>query len=85
MHGAKNWESRVSSRILNVGANQFIEQEPGPRGSPHRPQADGPNCAGAALPEDAPTAKTESCFSSSWLAHDGQAGFVEPCTMASNR
>jgi hypothetical protein len=62
-----------------------MEQAPAPRGSPHRPHGAGPNCAGAELADEEPTAKTDSCFSSASLAQAGQLGFVEPCTMASNR
>jgi hypothetical protein len=54
---------------------QFMEQEPGPRGSPHVPQAP----AGAAANAEGAgafelTANTDSCFSSSALAHEGQLG-----------
>ena len=62
-----------------------MEQAPAPRGSPHRPQGAGPRSAEAERPADEPTAKADSCFSSASLAHAGQAGFVAPSTIASNR
>ena len=55
-----------------------MEQEPGPRGSPHEPHG-----AGAALRDGDDgavlTAKTDSCFSSSVLAQAGQIGVRSPC------
>lgn len=62
---------------------QFIEQAPGPRGSPQDPQA--PDPLVLAQSELAPTPKGENCFCSFVALHDGQAGVVEPCTIASNR
>ena len=49
-------------------------QAPGPRGSPHIPQA--PAADGAALfaGPDVLTANTDSCFSSDVLAQAGHAG-----------
>ena len=41
----------------------MIEQEPGPRGSPHEPHGAGPKFLAALVAPDEPTAKTESCFS----------------------
>lgn len=50
-----------------------MEQAPGPRGSPHDPQGD---AEGVLSGDEAPfaTANTDSCFSSSALAHAGQLG-----------
>lgn len=65
------------------GTAQFIPQAPGPRGSPH--EAQGPGSDGIDRSPPAPTANTESCFSSDVLAQLGHEGGVEPRTMASNR
>ncbi len=64
--------------------NQFIEQAPGPRGSPQLPQGPGISRAAALeLPEWAE--KTESCFSSFSLLHEGHCGVsLEPRTSVSN-
>jgi hypothetical protein len=53
---------------------QFIEQEPGPRGSPQRPHAPAcvPSNVFSPLPPD--TAKTESSFCRSAPLHDGHVG-----------
>src|SRR6478609_6337783 len=62
-----------------------MEQAPGPRGSPHDPQAP-PGLAGAVGSWDfSPrTAKLESCWLSRLLSHLGHAAFCAPRTMASN-
>ena len=63
-----------------------MEQEPGPRGSPHEPQA--PD-EGAESPEEETepdvTAKTDSCLSSSALAQEGQLGDCPARVRYSNR
>ncbi len=64
------------------GAHQFRLHAPGPRGSPHVPQPPA-GTAGSRGPDDE-TAKTESCLSSAWLRHDGQAGAREAVTSVSN-
>jgi hypothetical protein len=53
---------------------QLIEQDPGPRGSPHVPHAVGAS-AERWLEEE--TAKVDSRRSRSALLHDGQAGSDE--------
>ncbi len=65
---------------------QFVEQEPGPRGSPQLPQDPG-DASEAAAPFPLLTAKTESCFSSFTLSHDGHRGVSseELNTSVSNR
>ncbi len=70
----------------DVGEAQFIEQEPGPRGSPQGPQGPGASRATAA-PFPVFTAKTESCFSSCSLSQAGQRGAssLELKTSDSNR
>jgi len=54
----------------------LIEQDPGPRGSPHMPHAP----VGVADRSDddplALTAKTDNCFSSSALAQRGHCGIT---------
>src|SRR5690242_13924912 len=66
-------------------ADQFSEQAPGPRGSPHMPQGPADATAGADwLGDGAPTANTESCFWSSALAHDGHAG-VSPALVRNSK
>jgi hypothetical protein len=54
----------------------LIEQEPGPRGSPHEPQApaDPWNGEGLLFPPAVLTAKTDSNFRRFALWHDGQLG-----------
>ena len=75
--------SRVMERETNSDSRQFIEQEPGPRGSPQVPQGPGPlDVAQSAV---APTPNGENCFCSLVALQDGQAGMVEPCTSSSNR
>jgi len=59
---------------------QFIEHEPGPRGSPQLPHGLGDD---EKLFCEPPTAKLESCWSRLWLEHDGQVGSSEPRTTAS--
>jgi hypothetical protein len=71
---------RMMERTLHVKRPEFkkeyggqcIEQEPGPRGSPHDPQT--PLSIRESVLEPVLTAKTDSCFSraSPWQA--GQAG-----------
>jgi len=61
-----------------------MSQAPGPRGSPHDPHAPAGSLA-ADFPLPVLTAKTEISFSRSLLLHDGQAGFFDPKTIASNR
>src|SRR5690349_5033125 len=58
-----------------------MEQAPGPRGSPHDPQAPGEAEAGE-LPF-ALTANTESCGASFTLWHLGHCAFSAPYTNAS--
>jgi hypothetical protein len=60
-----------------------MEQEPGPRGSPHVPQE--PDPLGVAQLAVAPTPNAENCFASLVVLHFGQAATVEPCTSSSNR
>lgn len=62
---------------------QFMEQEPGPRGSPQVPQE--PDPLDVAQLAVAPTPKAENCFASLVALHFGQAATVEPCTSNSNR
>ena len=62
--------------------SQFIEHEPGPRGSPQLPQA--PD-EGEKLFCDSETAKVESCWSRFRLAHPGHSGASDPRTIASKR
>jgi len=62
---------------------QFMEQEPGPRGSPQVPQA--PDPLDVAQLAVAPTPNAENCFASLVVLHFGQATTVEPCTNNSNR
>ena len=56
--------------------DQFIEHDPGPRGSPQVPH--GPAKSFGAPEPPALTAKTDSCFSSAALAQAGQEGSC-PC------
>ena len=53
---------------------QFIEQDPGPRGSPHDPQGPIDSFAEKAAPPLAPTAKAERRFRKSSLSQDGHDG-----------
>jgi len=56
--------------------DQFIEQDPGPRGSPHAPHAppDAGNGAASLLAPFVLTANTERSFCRFTLWHDGQLG-----------
>ncbi len=58
---------RAASRVL------FIEQEPGPRGSPHRPHAPADGMSNDLSPPP-DTANTDSSFCRSSLLHVGHAG-----------
>ena len=59
--------------MCQLTPDQLIEQDPGPLGSPHAPH--GPEArTGVDADALALTAKTDSCFSSSALLHDGQLG-----------
>lgn len=62
--------------------HQFIEHEPGPRGSPQLPHAPDDD---AKLFCELPTAKLESCWSRLLLEHAGHAGASDPRTTASKR
>jgi hypothetical protein len=64
--------------------DQFVEQEPGPRGSPQLPQAP-PPLPGNTQPSVPPTPNEEICFSNFVVLHFGQAACVEPYTNSSNR
>ena len=61
----------------------MLEQEPGPRGSPHAPHA----VTGISLIPElcpfTPAANTDSCFSTDVLLHDGQATVVDARTSVS--
>src|SRR6266700_7661652 len=61
--------------------SQFMEHEPGPRGSPQLPQD--PPGALVWRGFSPPTAKVESCCSSCLPSHLGHAGFCCPRTMVS--
>lgn len=65
--------------------NQFIEQEPGPRGSPHDPHAP----TGISVAPDAAlevlAANTDCRFSSVVPWHDGHSGVEAPRVSHSNR
>lgn len=62
--------------------SQFIEQEPGPRGSPQLPQ--GPT-EGAVLDDSFDrAANTESCGANFLLRHFGHSAFWLPMTSTSN-
>src|SRR5574341_1065839 len=63
--------------------DQFMEQEPGPRGSPQLPQA--PDPLDVVQLAVAPTPKAENCFASLVVLHFGQPASVAPCTNNSNR
>lgn len=66
-----------------VRSGQFIEQAPGPRGSPQLPQEpDVPEEAQLAV---APTPKAENCFSSFVALHWGQTASADPCINSSKR
>src|SRR5690348_9702402 len=61
---------------------QFIEQAPGPRGSPQLPQGAGDE---AKLFSELPTAKLDNCCSRFFPEQDGQRGESAPRTTASKR
>src|SRR5258706_2127564 len=63
-------------RTLVGPPTQLIEQDPGPRGSPHDPHApvDAGNGAGSPFPALVLTAKTDSSFCRFAPSHDGQLG-----------
>ena len=79
--GAAAKENAISG-IHFGGRTQFIEQAPGPRGSPHAPHALGAASRAEYFGDSAPTAKTDNCFSMSALWHDGHANTV--CSRTSN-
>ena len=60
------------------------EQDPGPRGSPHAPQAPAEEGVDALPFAVAVTANTESCGDSLLLWHLGHSAFCLPYTRASN-
>ncbi len=74
-----------TSKCRAARFGQFMLQAPGPRGSPHEPQADGP-FAGAAARVGVPcdTANTENCLSKASDWHAGHFAWREALTMASN-
>jgi hypothetical protein len=63
---------------------QFIEQEPGPRGSPQEPQPP-PDPDVTGHPPVAPTPNAENCLSNAVALQPGQAGTALPCTNSSKR
>lgn len=63
---------------------QSHAQEPGPRGSPHRPQPPGVGSGAASPPVERPTLVTESTRSTSVARHAGHAGCPSPNTSSSN-
>lgn len=81
-------ESRARRRIRPSGgaADQLpeIEQPPGCPACGQPPQA-APVGIGADLCADAPTANADSCFSTRWLQHDGQARVTPSRMSISNR
>jgi hypothetical protein len=63
----------------------LLAQEPGPRGSPHEPQAEeAVSISDRAFPDDDETAKTDSSFETFRLSQEGQAGTAAPKTICSN-
>jgi hypothetical protein len=64
---------------------QFMEQAPGPRGSPHCPQPPADGIRVAAAPWPVCAAKAENCRSSALLWHDGHDGVSAPRTRVSKR
>ncbi len=80
---AHKWAVSRAAESLNQ-SRSGMEQAPGPRGSPHEPQA--PEAA-ADSPEElrVDTAKTESCGAKCLPWHLGQAAFWLPKIRASNR
>jgi hypothetical protein len=71
--------------VMRQESPQFIEQEPGPRGSPQDPQAPGLELDEEAQSPVPPTAKAEISLSSLVALQEGQAGEAEPWTIASKR
>ena len=76
--------NRALKMLLAWFHNQFVEQEPGPRGSPQLPQ-EPPPLPGSTQPSVPPTPNAEICFSTFVAWHFGQAACVEPYTNSSNR
>jgi hypothetical protein len=67
----------------SAGSGQFLEQAPGPRGSPQAPQA-AMGMASAADPSPfTPAANTDSCFSRDVLLHEGHSTVVDARTSVS--
>ena len=64
---------------------QFIEQEPGPRGSPHDPQGPRGCCVAPEAGPEVRAANTDWRFSSSVPWQDGHAGVAAPRVSHSNR
>jgi hypothetical protein len=60
-------------------------QAPGPRGSPHDPQAPAGAASREPPPEDDETANTERSFLTFRPSHVGQRGFAPPRTNSSKR
>ena len=75
---------RSSGSQLRLLDSQFIEQAPGPRGSPQLPQGSGEE---AAAPFFVLAENTEICCSNFWLSQDGHRGTspLERKTSHSNR
>lgn len=65
--------------------SQFIEQEPGPRGSPHEPQAPTGICVAPDAGLEVLAANTDCRFSSVVPWHDGHSGVEAPRVSHSNR
>jgi hypothetical protein len=75
-------EKDLHSRLQKRHDDQFMEQ--GPCGSPQRPHPPGAAIGTSRPGALADTAKTESCFSSALLLHEGHWGVRPPVTMVSN-
>jgi hypothetical protein len=67
----------ISLGNFDATSHQFIEQAPGPRGSPQLPHGPAARVAFDAVPV-AETANTESFGASCWLAHFGHSALCEP-------
>ena len=65
--------------------NQFIEQAPGPRGSPHEPQAPTGICVASDAGLEVLAANTDCRFSSVVPWHDGHSGVEALRVSHSNR
>jgi hypothetical protein len=65
--------------------DQFMEQAPGPRGSPHRPHPTGSDRWGVALAPPVCAANAESRRSSVVAPQEGQARGASPRTSSSHR